>query len=65
MCALLSKPKDSLQTLIESGARPETPHEIMRNEIKGRLAKGQEKQLEYEPSLQSMFPYALLDIEVL
>jgi MoxR-like ATPase len=65
MCALLSKPKDTLQTLIESGARPETPHEIMRNEIKGRLAKGQEKQLEYEASLQAMFPNALLDIEVL
>lgn len=65
MCALLSKPKDTLQTLIEGGVRPETPHETIRNEIKARLAKAQEKNTDYESTLQALFPNAILDIEVL
>jgi MoxR-like ATPase len=65
MCALLSKPKDTLQTLIEAGTTPETPHGIIRKEIQARLAKSQEKGTEYESSLQALFPNAILDVEVL
>jgi MoxR-like ATPase len=65
MSPSLLKSKSTLQTLIETGVRPVTPQETIRNEIRGRLANDKEKGVDYETSLQRLFPNAILDTEVL
>jgi len=65
MCPSLLKSKNSLQSMIDAEVKPETPQEILRREIRGRLSKDREQGVDYETSLQKLFPNAILDTEVL
>lgn len=59
------KQKDTLQSLIEKGVKPELPQEVMRNEIRSRLESDKQKGKDHETSLQALFPHSILDAEVL
>lgn len=65
MSLSLKKSKDTLQTMMEAGMKPELPQEVLRNHIRQRLAADKEKGVDYEISLQSLFPNTILDVEVL